>query len=351
MSAQLPVLDTKVLAIASHVVYGYVGNTMATFVMQALGCEVSALNTVHFSNHTGYKQVKGTKATAQEILDIYRGLQQSNLTDFDFLLSGYAPGAEAVNAIGSIVKDLRSRSESLFWVMDPVMGDNGQLYVNQDVVPAYKSLLFYADLILPNQFEAETLSGASISDLPSLKTAISTLHRTYHVPHIIVTSVRFPLDPSASSTGTPGSPTLSIVGSTARSDHTPRLFRITVSDIDVFFSGTGDMFAALTVARFREAAATAGLSATKSWVSGDSVEPLDLPLARAIEKVCASMQVVLEKTKRDMEKELEEAKRNDRGEVDEKKSYLLKTKASEVRIVKYQEDLRKVEVVYKAEEI
>ena len=27
----------------------YVGNTMATFVMQALGCEVSALNTVHFS--------------------------------------------------------------------------------------------------------------------------------------------------------------------------------------------------------------------------------------------------------------------------------------------------------------
>ena len=60
---------------------------------------------------------------------------------------------------------------------------------------------------------------------------------------------------------------------------------------------------------------------------------------------------MLEKTKRDMEKELEEAKRNDRGEVDEKKSYLLKTKASEVRIVKYQEDLRKVEVVYKAEEI
>lgn len=27
----------------------YVGNTMATFVMQALGCEVAALNTVHFS--------------------------------------------------------------------------------------------------------------------------------------------------------------------------------------------------------------------------------------------------------------------------------------------------------------
>ena len=40
-------------------------------------------------------------------------------------------------------------------VMDPVMGDNGRLYVNEDVVPAYKSLLPCADLILPNQFEAE----------------------------------------------------------------------------------------------------------------------------------------------------------------------------------------------------
>ena len=35
------------------------------------------------------------------------------------------------------------------------MGDQGKLYVNEDVVPAYKALLRDADLILPNQFEAE----------------------------------------------------------------------------------------------------------------------------------------------------------------------------------------------------
>lgn len=35
------------------------------------------------------------------------------------------------------------------------MGDEGRLYVNEDVVPAYKSLLRDADLILPNQFEVE----------------------------------------------------------------------------------------------------------------------------------------------------------------------------------------------------
>lgn len=40
-------------------------------------------------------------------------------------------------------------------VLDPVMGDEGKIYVSEEVVPAYKSLLRDADLILPNQFEAE----------------------------------------------------------------------------------------------------------------------------------------------------------------------------------------------------
>jgi pyridoxal/pyridoxine/pyridoxamine kinase len=40
-------------------------------------------------------------------------------------------------------------------VLDPVMGDEGKIYVSEEVVPAYKNLLKDADLILPNQFEAE----------------------------------------------------------------------------------------------------------------------------------------------------------------------------------------------------
>lgn len=127
-------------------------------------------------NHTAYRQFKGTKASAQEIKDIYEGLKQNGLRDFNVLLSGYAPGADAVNAIGYIGHDLKMKARgddgSFFWglyfllrahdpslmgfqVMDPVMGDQGRLYVSEDVVPAYKGLLKDADLILPNQFEAE----------------------------------------------------------------------------------------------------------------------------------------------------------------------------------------------------
>ena len=75
------------------------------------------------------------------------------------MLSGYIPGAEAVNAVGKIGIELKEKAKkdpgSFFWVLDPVMGDNGKIYVAEDVVPAYKSLIHYADLILPNQFEAE----------------------------------------------------------------------------------------------------------------------------------------------------------------------------------------------------
>ena len=50
---------------------------------------------------------------------------------------------------------INAAANSCITVMDPVMGDEGALYVDQDVVPVYKALLPHADLILPNQFEVE----------------------------------------------------------------------------------------------------------------------------------------------------------------------------------------------------
>lgn len=354
--------ETRVLAVASHVVYGYVGNTMATFVMQSLGCEVAALNTVHFSNHTGYRQFKGTRATAQEITDIYQGLCQSYLTDFDVMLSGYAPSAAAVEAVGAIGLDLQKRAEkklgSFFWVLDPVMGDQGRLYVSDDVVPAYKKTIHHADLILPNQFEAELLSGIKITSLHTLAEAITAIHKIYSVPHVIITSVQ--LSKLTTSPTAPPPASLTIIGSTTRSDGTPRLFRVDVPALDCFFSGTGDMFAALTVARLREAVFAAGpdLRTTKSWVSPDSVQATDLPLAKATVKVLASMHSVLEKTLEARDAELaataqEVSVSAASGENDEekrKRDYLRHTKATEVRLVRNVKYLRSPVIEFKAQE-
>ncbi|KAL8825303.1 MAG: hypothetical protein Q9191_004499 [Dirinaria sp. TL-2023a] len=319
---------------------------MAAFVMQALGCDVAALNTVHFSNHTGYKQFKGTKASTEDILEIYNGLKQSYLTDFDMMLSGYAPSAEAVDAIGSIGRDLKlkasTKTGSFFWVLDPVMGDEGRLYVSDAVVPAYKALLRDADLILPNQFEAELLSGTTIDSLKTLGEAITKLHKTHRLPHIVVTSVRF--DPS--------SPTISVVGSTMRADGSPRLFKVDVPAIDCFFSGTGDMFAALILVHLRNAIMETELVGKKAWVSPDDVEATDLPLAKAVEKVLTSMQAVLEKTKMARDKALE-GMGGPLGTLEKEKDsvkrlHLRKTKAAEVQIVRNLADLREPHVIYRA---
>lgn len=70
-------------------------------------------------NHLAYKQVKGTKSSAEHILDLYEGLRQSNLSNFDILLTGYVPSAEAVQAIGKIGRDIKfnatTKPGSFFW--------------------------------------------------------------------------------------------------------------------------------------------------------------------------------------------------------------------------------------------
>ncbi|KAI1461910.1 Ribokinase-like protein [Annulohypoxylon moriforme] len=368
MSTEPPVPETSVLAVASHVVSGNVGNKIAVFVLQSMGCDVAAMNTVQFSNHTGYKQWKGTRVSALEIADLWDGLKQSYLDDIDMMLSGYVPGAEAVTAVGNIGKELRHKSQeagkpgNFFWVLDPVMGDNGRLYVADTVVPAYKSLIHYADLILPNQFEAELLSGVKITDRDSLEHAIRLLHQDFGVPHVVITSVSIPLfsSPSAATPQTPR--TMSVVGSSMTSDRQPRAFKISFPVFEAYFSGTGDMFAALMVVRIREAVANydklsngAGegkrLGERRSWLSDDTVDALDLPLARAAEKVLASMHEVLERTCESMNADMKVVKERRGDNLDEKTLHLLKSKAAELKLARNLGCLRDPTIEYRAEKM
>lgn len=110
------------------------------------------------------------------------------------------------------------------------------------------------------------------------------------------------------------------------------------------------MFAALMVARLREACQDADLLTTAHWQSPDDTFPTELPLAKAAEKVLASMHAVLAKT---MHVRLEEIKRledegkrelnvgvgEEAGHDKTKERHLRLTKAAEVRVVRNWRDL------------
>ena len=146
---------------------------------------------------------------------------------------------------------------------------------------------------------------------------------------------------------------MSIIGSTAYSDFSPRLFKIDVPAIDCFFSGTGDMFSALTVVRLREAVTDVNLNRVKSWVSPDEVSATALPLAKAAEKVLGSMHVVLTRTKEARDEELRSmggplgAMEKERDS--EKRLGLRRTKAAEVKVVRCLGNLREPSLVWRAE--
>ena len=74
MSSPAQAVERRILSIQSHVVSGYVGNKSATFPLQLLGFEVDAINSVQFSNHTGYaKGIKGQVLNDSQLQELIEG--------------------------------------------------------------------------------------------------------------------------------------------------------------------------------------------------------------------------------------------------------------------------------------
>lgn len=82
-------LSPRVLSIQSHVVHGYVGNKCSVFVLQRLGLDVDAINTVHLSNHKGYPAFAGPVMKEADVEQLISGLRENNLLGYSHILTGY----------------------------------------------------------------------------------------------------------------------------------------------------------------------------------------------------------------------------------------------------------------------
>jgi len=63
----------------------------------------------------GYTQWTGFRTTAEQVLDLFQGLQNSGIDNFQYLLTGYLPNAATVAAIGSIAEKLKKKDPQLTW--------------------------------------------------------------------------------------------------------------------------------------------------------------------------------------------------------------------------------------------
>uniref|UniRef100_A0A6I8PR96 Pyridoxal kinase n=1 Tax=Ornithorhynchus anatinus TaxID=9258 RepID=A0A6I8PR96_ORNAN len=240
--------ECRVLSIQSHVVRGYVGNRAAAFPLQVLGFEIDTVNSVQFSNHTGYAHWKGQVLNADELHELYEGLKLNKVNKYDYVLTGYTRDKSFLEMVVDIIKELKQQNSKLVYVCDPVMGDKwngeGSMYVPEDLLPVYKEKVVpMSDIITPNQFEAELLTGRKIHTQEEALEVMDLLH-SLGPETVVITSSDLP--------SSLGSDYLIALGSQrkTKSDGTKvtERIRMEMRKVDAVFVGTGDLFAAMLLA-------------------------------------------------------------------------------------------------------
>ncbi|MBU0725754.1 MAG: pyridoxal kinase [Alphaproteobacteria bacterium] len=276
----------NVLSIQSAVAYGHVGNSAAQPALNQLGHEIWRVDTVGFSNHPGHGAFTGIVRPAQEIADLLRGLAGLGVfEECHAVLSGYLGEPGTAAAVVAAVTAVKQANRHALYLLDPVMGDAGRIYV-RDGVPAAmeKTLLPLADIVTPNAFELSLLAGRPVTDEATAVDAAQAL-LAIGPSLVIVTGLRLGAEEIA---------TLAITRAGAWS--------VRARLVDRAIYGTGDLLSALLLGHRLNGAndparalalAASGLaeavSATEALAirtGSPATGPAELALVPALERIC-----------------------------------------------------------------
>src|SRR3954447_17578232 len=223
-----------VLSIQSRVAYGHVGNSASVFPLQRLGIEAWALDTVAFSNHTGHGKWRGSTVAAAEIAGLFEGIAALGvLPQIDAVLSGYLGDAATGPVLLDIVERVREANPRALFCCDPVIGDTDTgSYVTPGIAEFFRDrALALADIVTPNLFELEYLTGLRIASLAAAADAAEKL-RARGPAIVLLTSLALE----------PGRVTMLAQGPDGA-------WVVETPHIPVMLNGCGDVTAALFLAR------------------------------------------------------------------------------------------------------
>lgn len=247
----------NLLSIQSHVVYGHVGNSAAVFPLQRLGIEVWPIHTVEFSNHPGHGGFRGRVFDAGLVRELVEGVEQRDvLGECDGVLSGYLGGADIGEAVLDAVGRVKSANPAAQYCCDPVIGDVGRGVFVREGIPDFMKAkaLPAADVITPNHFELQYLSGRSSKTMRETREAVKALHE--RGPRaILVTSLHTDETPEDA---------IDLLAS-----DTTGMYRLRTPRLSLIASGAGDAIAALFFAHYlREGSIAVALSRAASSIYG-----------------------------------------------------------------------------------
>lgn len=241
-----------ILSIQSAVAYGHVGNSIAVFPLQRLGFEVWPVDTVQFSNHTGYGAWRGRAWDAAAIAEVIEGVgERGALAKCDAVLSGYLGEVALGEAVLGAVAAAKQANSAALWCCDPVIGDDHSgVFVRPGIADFFRGrALALADIVTPNRFELALLSGREVA---SVAEAIAAAH-----------SLRARGPKLVLATSLPGA--ADEIAMLAASEE--GAFLVATPRLPMLANGAGDLTAALFLGHFlRSRDAAASLAATAASV-------------------------------------------------------------------------------------
>ncbi len=220
----------RILAINDISCFGKCSLTAAIPILSAAGIETCALPTAVLSTHTAFSGYTFRDLT-EDLLPQAQHWASLGLT-FDGIYTGYLGSLLQVDAVETILDMFKTP----FVLVDPVMGDNGKLYAGFDAsyVEEMKRLVKRADIIVPNITEGAMLAGVPYE---------AGEHTTCYI-QVIIEKLQALCAGNIVLTGIHMKD--GVVGTAVWDKNA--LSVIEQQRFDVFYSGTGDVFASALAA-------------------------------------------------------------------------------------------------------
>ncbi len=220
----------RVAAIHDLSGFGKCSLTVALPILSAAGIETSALPTAILSTHTGGISGYTYRDLTEDMRPVMKHWKSLDIK-FDAIYTGFLGSFEQLDIVKEFFDAFRQEDNLI--LVDPVMGDNGELYTvfTREFAAGMRMLCQKADIIVPNLTEAALLLDEPYHPGPYTHAYIESLLRKLGAlgpQKVVLTGVYFKEDE---------------LGAATYDRTTDTIDYVFTQKIPGYYHGTGDVFA------------------------------------------------------------------------------------------------------------